>query len=136
MPPKGSTSAGKAKAEISKDTKQPKLVFGLSFARPGKLPATLPPPAEKAPKLQKVTSTRTPVPTEDESITLQVNALVHELIDKVILQEEQDVLKAQIEVRSWLNASIDWVVLKALREQAAVKTEKTFANALKSRRQR
>ena len=117
MAPKGMKSAVKAKAAAAADGTQQVLKWVLRSSpqkekapMPKELPSAQKP--EKARKLfaTKVSSTRdTPQISEDAARDLEVNAIVHEMIDRIVAEYEKEETSCALEVHSWLNAAIDFV---------------------------
>ena len=84
MPPKGMASAFKGKQAAAADPKQKPMgiAWALGTKRVGELPSALPAKLAKAPEAAHVTSTRVgrekvPKFSEEDSIKLEVNAIVH-----------------------------------------------------------
>jgi len=109
----------KAKSKAATDSKQGVLRWVLRSSPPktkAAMPRELPALPEKKPKVRKlfhsVTSTRSqPDISEEASRALEVNAIVHGMIDKVVRDYEDEESNRKLEVRSWLNSAVDWVVV-------------------------
>ena len=137
MPPRGSTSAQKGKAAAANDNQQLKLGWSLKTTpstdvkRPkAPLPESLA-TTRRAPKAQKVSSTRDPVVeayAEDISIKLEVSAVINSMIDKIVAENEKSAAAIEVETRSWLSALIDRVVVNS------AETVSSFVGKLKHRR--
>lgn len=138
------TGANKAKAEVKADPKQRKI--GLSWVlrssppkEKAKMPSELPAaPERKKRKLEfqaKTSSTRDrPEISQDAAIMLEVRSVVNAMIDTVVAKVEREEETRTVEVKSWLNSAIDFVIvntketvqagIESIRPKRAVYTQK------------
>ena len=131
MPPKGMTAPNTAKQGAASDTAQQKLGVRPTWELKAGAPL---PPAPKA-KVQKVSSTRDAL-TTDQIIEMECRSVVNDMIDTIVTKTEKQPSSRRIEVRSWLNAVIDQVIVncneaaakasaKVKQEMAAIKAKRT-----------
>ena len=131
MPPKGMTAPNTAKQGAASDTAQQKLGVRPTWELKAGAPL---PPAPKA-KVQKVSSTRDAL-TTDQIIEMECLSVVNDMIDTIVTKTEKQPSSRRIEVRSWLNAVIDQVIVncneaaakasaKVKQEMAAIKAKRT-----------
>ena len=127
------SQAAKAKMAAAVDKKQ--TVLSPMFTLVAKLPSLLPPvkPSLMPCRAYKPHPLGQSKPYPDEAVRLEVNALLHGLIDTVIhITEERDHV-IDLECRTWLNALVDAVVCKAGSDIffSLKSTRKVYASASK-----
>ena len=139
MPPKGATNPSKAKAAAALDVKQKTL--GFAWALSSKLPSALPTlPVPLRPALAPKIPSPSPPPDlmADASIKLQVHAVLHSMIDTVIVREQRAMAVIKLECKSLLNDMIDRVIIitpgVAAHPFMMLKTQrKTYGRSTKAR---